>query len=124
MRRSILEICEDISLRTYLDEEVYLLLWIVSPEDAAGSIKLSYFIDDSRFSWKPTITVDQNSEGNEVDIQGLIAIKNESSIRFDNVEVRFADFAKDFKEGSENYRVAPAELKSQMKRGKMNVMLF
>ncbi len=123
-RREILEICEDISLSTYLDEEVYLLLWLVSKNKKKTNIKLSYFIDDGRFSWKPTITVDQYSKDNKVRIQGLIAIKNESAIRFDNVEVQFADFAKDFKDGSANYRVKPSELRQQMKKQTMNVMLM
>jgi hypothetical protein len=123
-RGEILEICEAISLRTYLDEEVHLLLWLISPSRLKARLQLSYFIDDDRFSWKPTITVDQRGEGDEVRIQGLIAIRNESAVRFDGVEVNFADFAKDFKEGSANYRVAPRELRQQMLKSKMKVMLM
>lgn len=121
-RKEILEICEAVSLRTYIDEEVYLVIWLETPEDIEIKLRLSYFIDDTRFKWKPTIIVELDENWDKCHIKGFIAITNESEKRFDEVEVSFADFTKDMTEDSTNLRLEPEKFKAAMKKQRMKMM--
>ena len=122
-RSKIIEICEDIAQRTYLDEEVDLHLRIDSTEKHTETIELSYFIDDTRFSWRPSLTVELSDDG-EVRLRGVIAITNESAHTFENVEVSFADFAKESHESASNYRAPPGEMRQRMRKAVMKKMMF
>lgn len=122
-RKEIIEICEDIAQRTYLDEEVELTVWIVADAPARVHVGLSYFINDARFRWKPTITVEMG-EGGEVRVRGSIAITNDSSHTLENVEILFADFARDFAEDAQNLRVPPAEMKQHMRNQILRKVMF
>lgn len=123
-RGQLIEICEEIAQRTYLDEEVDLSLWMVSPTAQSSLVVLSYFIDDVRFRWKPTITAELGDEQGEVRVQGLIAITNESAHRFVDVEVSFADFARDLSPDAQNFRAKPEEMKQAMANRMMKKMML
>lgn len=123
-RPEILEICESVSLRTYLDEEVYLVLWLDTEEKKKVQLTLSYFIDDARFRWKPTLIVEMDENSNEAKLKGLIAITNESARCFGDVEVSFADFAKDMQDDSLNFRGTPEQMKMQMKQQPMKMCIL
>ncbi len=118
-RPEILEICEAVKRRTYLDEEVHLVIWVEVDEARDATLKLSYFIDDARFKWKPTILVELDENWEEAHVKGFIAIENESAKRFDNVEVSFADFAKEMSGDATNEALAPKKLKRAMKGKRM-----
>ena len=121
-RPQILEVCEAVSLRTYIDEEVYLVVWLQAPAKMSGKLTLSYFIDDVRFKWKPTLIVELDEDWESCRVKGFIAITNESARRFDDVEVAFADFAKDMNEDAVNVRLEPEEFKVKMKKQRMKMM--
>ena len=57
-----------------------------------------------------------NIDGDTVNIRGMIAIENQSSQSFEDVEVSFADFSHEFSDNASNYRGDP---KQRMK--KMNI---
>lgn len=123
-RSKIIEICEDIAQRTYLDEEVDLHLRVESDSDCEQEIELSYFVDDTRFSWRPSLTVELSGDGEEVRLRGTIAITNESAHTLENVEVSFADFAKESHESASNYRAPPGEMRQRMRKAVMKKMMF
>ena len=122
MRPKILEICENVSNRTYIDEEVYLVIIAEAEADIEISLAISYFIDDARFKWKPTIIVELDENWENCKVKGFIAISNESANRFDEVDVSFADFAKDMNEDTSNTRLEPREFKVKMKQQRMKMM--
>jgi hypothetical protein len=121
-RRDILEICEAVSLRTYIDEEVYLVIWVEVPDSTESKLILSYFVDDVRFRWKPTIIAELDEDQQQCHVRGFIAITNESAKRLDEVEVSFADFAKDMSEDATGLRLEPKEFKVEMKKQRMKMM--
>ena len=121
-RPEILEICEAVSLRTFIDEEVYLMVWLEAPVAVEGTLTLSYFIDDVRFKWKPTLIVELDEDWKRCRVKGFIAITNESARRFDDVEVSFADFAKEMTEDARNVRLEPDQFKFEMKKQRMKMM--
>ncbi len=123
-RREIIEICEVVKLRTYLDEEVDLVLWLDAPEPIETSLTLSYFIDDARFKWKPTLLVELDENWEKAHVNGFFAIENESAKRFDDVEVMFADFSKDMTDDTSSLRLAPEQFKRELNKQRMNVMTF
>jgi hypothetical protein len=127
-RAQIINIAEDIAKRTYLDEEVELTIWVVAAQAGRAKVKMSYFIDDARFKWKPTITVEMgevSADGTtEVRVRGMVAISNESAHRLTDVDISFADFAREFAADAYNYRVPPEEMKNQMRRQVMKKMMF
>jgi hypothetical protein len=122
-RAQIIELCEDVALRTYLDEEVELTLWAVAAEARRVEVTLTYFINDSRFRWKPTITVELGEDG-QARVRGYVAITNDSAHRFEDVEISFADFARDFTDDAQSYRVPPDEMRAQMRKQVMKNMVF
>jgi hypothetical protein len=122
-RKEIIEICEEVSLRTYLDEEVYVLVRVKAKSPVKSSLLISYFIDDARFKWKPTVTVEV-SDGESVRIQGFIAITNDSARLFKGIEVSFAEFTKDMKEDAGFAQIEPRALRAMMTKQAMNVAHF
>ncbi len=124
MRPDILEICENVSNRTYIDEEVYLVVIADAEVDIKISLTISYFIDDARFKWKPTIIVELDENWENCKVKGFIAISNESANKFEDVDVSFADFAKDMNEDAVNTRLEPQEFKAKMKKQRMKMMKF
>jgi hypothetical protein len=123
-RAALIEICEEVAQRTYLDEEVDLNVWLVSPSAQSFVLKLSYFVDDARFKWKPTLSVELDKDNGEVRVRGLIAITNESAHRLTDVEVSFADFARDLSENEKNYRVPPEELRAALNKQVLRKMML
>ena len=121
-RGEIIEVCEAIAQRSYLDQEVEVEVHLHSQIATESLIKLSYFINDHRFSWKPTITVD--IDGDNVNIRGMIAIENQSSQSFEDVEVSFADFSHEFSDNASNYRGDPKQRMKKMKKQVMKNMMF
>jgi hypothetical protein len=121
-RPQMIDICEEIAHRTYLDEEVELTIWVIAPKEGKATVSLSYFINDARFRWKPTITVELG-EG-EVRVRGFVALTNDSAHRFANVEISFADFARELDQDAQNYRVAPEEMKAQLRKQIVKNMVF
>lgn len=123
-RADIIEICESIAQRTYLDEEVDLTLRITASRAFTARIHLSYFIDDARFRWKPTIVVEMDHDDGTVRVRGQIAITNDSAHHFENVEVSFADFARDLSDNATNFRAEPNEMKRAMRKRKMKNFIY
>ena len=82
----------------------------------------SLVADDARFKWKPTIIVELDENWEKGHVKGFIAITNESAKRFDDVDVSFADFAKDMSEDAMNIRLQPAEFKMAAKKQRMKMM--
>ncbi|BBM86681.1 hypothetical protein [Candidatus Uabimicrobium amorphum] len=121
-RPEIIDVCESVMLRTYLDEEVYLVICLKTDKEISTKLTMSYFIDDTRFSWKPTITVELDENGETAMVKGFIAITNESAKRFENVEVSFADFAKDMGEDATNMRLEPKKFKEEMRKKRVRMM--
>jgi hypothetical protein len=116
-RGQIIELCESVALRTYLDEEVELTLWIVAGATGPAKVALSYFVNDGRFRWKPTITVELGPN-DTARVRGYVAITNESAHRLAEVEISFADFARDLgTEGqdAQSYRAPPEEMRARLK---------
>ncbi len=122
-RSQIIEICEGIAQRTYLDEEVELSLWLETDAAREVEIKLSYFIDDARFSWKPTLTAELGPD-DTVRVRGHIAISNQSAHRLRDVEVSFADFARELGDDAQNFRAPPKARKKHMKNRMLKKMLY
>ena len=123
-RKEIIEICEEVSMRTYLDEEVYVAVMVKAANAINADLDISYFIDDARFRWKPTITVEAQPDKDTVRIQGFIAINNDGALHFKDIEVSFAEFSKDMKEDSFFNEVPPQELRRMMSKQAMNVAYF
>jgi hypothetical protein len=123
-RKEIIDICEEVSMRTYLDEEVYVMVRVKTKAATKTDLLISYFIDDGRFSWKPTVTIETGQDGEVVRVQGFIAINNESARLFENIEVSFAEFTKDMKEDTAFAKVPPQELRRMMTQQAMNVSYF
>lgn len=122
-RAPILQMCDELSQRSYLDEEIELTLWVDALRAGTLGVSLSYFINDERFAWKPTMTVELGEDGT-ARLRGHIAITNDSAFRLDDVEVSFADFARDSSVEARSYRVAPDELRTQMKQQVLKKMVF
>lgn len=124
-RKEIIDICEEVSMRTYLDEEVYVMVRLRSPAAVKAEMVISYFIDDSRFRWKPTVTIEVGQDDEEVRVMGFIAVNNESARLFEDIMVSFAEFSKDMKtESNEFAQAAPAALRQMMTKQAMNVAYF
>ena len=121
-RGEIIDICEAIANRSYVDEEVDISLRLHCQEAGEYPIHISYFINDSRFRWKPTITVELID--GKAHIRGMIAIENESSHHFEDVEVSFADFAHQFSDDAGNFRALPEQRRKRMKKQVMKNMMF
>jgi len=122
-RSQVIELCEDVALRTFLDEEVELTVWAVAEVAGPHRVALSYFINDSRFRWKPTITVELG-EGDTARVRGHVAITNDSAHTLDGVEISFADFARDLTSDSQGYRVPPDEMRAQLRQQVVKNMMF
>jgi len=124
-RKEIIDICEEVSMRTYLDEEVYVMVRLKSAGAVKAELAVSYFIDDARFRWKPTVTIEVGQDEEEVRVQGFIAVNNDSARLFTDIMVSFAEFSKDMKtEGNEFAQAAPAQLRQMMTKQAMNVAYF
>lgn len=123
-RRELIEICEEVSLRTYLDEEVFVSVRVKAKQGIKTDLQISYFIDDARFRWKPTVTVEVGENGVDIRVLGFIAITNDSARLFKDIEVSYAEFTKDMKEDLDFSNVAPQELRRMMTKQAMNVAHF
>jgi hypothetical protein len=122
-RGQIIELCEDVALRTYLDEEVELTLWVTAEKSGSSRVAMSYFVNDGRFRWKPTVTVELGPN-DTARVRGYIAITNDSAHRLADVEISFADFARDLGSDAQSYRVPPEEMKAQMRQQVVKNMML
>ncbi len=119
-RHEIINVCEQVLLRTYLDEEMDVTVWVIADEPSESSMSFAYFIDDNRYGWTPSISVEMG-EGDECIIHGYIAIRNDSPHRLTDVDIDFASISRSV-EDTGNLNVN--EMKSAMKNKRMNVMLL
>ena len=51
-RPEIIDICEAVKLRTYLDEEVYLVVWLEAKAEAKITLSISYFIRGEAYRFR------------------------------------------------------------------------
>jgi hypothetical protein len=122
-RADIIEICEEVAQRSYHDEEAEIIMTIEAEADVKASILLSYFIDDPRFMWTPFISVETDTS-DEAMVEGYIEVRNSSPIRFEDVEVAFADFTHTTSENAYNERLDNKAYQNKMKAQRMNVTMF
>jgi len=120
-RQDIIDVCEQVLLRTYLDEEMEVTVWVISEGNVEGALLFSYFVDDGRFGWTPSITVECDGDSDDVIVQGYIAIRNDSPHRLTEVDIDFADITRSFRDQG---NLDTNQLKQAMRSQRMNVMNF
>ncbi len=119
-RQEIINVCEQVLLRTYLDEEMDVTVWVNADEPVDGEMVFSYFVDDGRYGWTPSISV-EIGEGDECVIHGYIAIRNDSPHRLADVDIDFAEISRSF---SDTGKLDLGQMKTAMRAQRMNVMKF
>jgi len=120
-RGEIIEVCEEVALRSYLDVEVDVVLSVSAQSAAEAEVTISYFIDDGRYKWTPFISVETDA-GDEATVEGFIAVQNDSPHRFEDVEVAFAEFTHTTDENAILDKLDNVQYQSRMKTQRMNVM--
>ncbi len=122
-RPEIIEVCEEVALRSYLDVEVEVVLTVHADSKAEAAVTFSYFVDDPRYRWTPFISVETDAS-DEARVEGFIAVKNDSPHRFDNVEVSFAEFTYTTNEAESLTKLDNVQYQARMKSQRMNVMML
>lgn len=122
-RSDIIGICEEVALRSYLDEEVGIAMTVEAASSSEATVELSYFIDDPRYRWKPFISVETDA-GDEAVVEGFIAVQNESPHRFEDVDVAFAEFTHTASETGYLEKLDNVQYQARMKSQRMNVMML
>ncbi|MFX1535920.1 MAG: DUF4140 domain-containing protein [Promethearchaeota archaeon] len=92
LREELLTICEGIRSYRYEDSFSELIITIDSKKEEMGKIMISYFLDDGRIWWTPSIQVDIGENDKEARITGYILVENQTTLNFEDVELGFVEF--------------------------------
>ncbi|MFX0066030.1 MAG: DUF4140 domain-containing protein [Candidatus Hermodarchaeota archaeon] len=92
LREELLTICEGIRSYRYEDSFSELIITIDAKKEEMGKIMISYFLDDGRIWWTPSIQVDIGENDKEARITGYILVENQTTLNFEDVELGFVEF--------------------------------
>jgi hypothetical protein len=92
LREEVLNICEGIRSYRYEDSYSELIVTIDSAKDEMGKLTISYFMDDPRIWWTPSIQIDMENNEKDVRITGYILVENQTNLSFEDVELSFVEF--------------------------------
>ncbi|MHA2272607.1 MAG: hypothetical protein ACXACI_12145 [Candidatus Hodarchaeales archaeon] len=90
IRSELLRICEGVQARRYEDSASDFGIIIDAEKEEQGTIRISYFIGDSRIWWTPSLQIDLNDD--KARVTGYILVENHTNLNFEDVELEFAEF--------------------------------